>query len=195
MQVNITSISQTSTNIITLVANVVYDGETTINISSFSFNLDGTGVTPTSISPSSGEFNESFTLTLTFSRTGFADIFVNGLLSTYTIYYDGTNMAETQFTYGFEILNVEFTLTDNQIITAADDITYYETPVSISNFTYNLTYSGGSYTNATPTTQNPADGTTETGNFTLTLTFSIGDFPNVVVDGLTTTYNLSLIHI
>ena len=189
MQVNITSISQTSTNIITLVANVVYDGETTINISSFSYNLDGTGVTPTSISPSSGSFDESFILTLTFSRTGFADIFVNGLLSTYTIYYDGTNMAETQFTYGFEILYVEFTLTDNQIITAAADIIYYETPVIISNFTYNLTYSGGSYTNATPTTQNPADGTTETGNFTLTLTFSIGEFPNVVVDGLTTTYN------
>ena len=189
MQVNITSISQTSTNIITLVANVVYDGETTINISSFSFNLNATGVTPTSISPSSGEFNENFTLTLTFSRTGCGDIFVNAVSSTYTIYYDGTYVAEALFTYGFEILNVAFTLTDNQIITAAADITYYETPVIISNFTYNLTYSGGSYLNATPSTQSPADGTTETGNFTLTLTFSIYDFPNVVVDGLTTTYN------
>ena len=189
MQVNITSISQTATDIITLVANVIYDGETTINISSFSFNIDGTGVTPTSKSPSSGSYDENFTLTLTFSRSGFGDLFTNGLLSTYAIYYDGTNMAETQFTYGFEILNVEFTLTDNEIITAAADITYYETPVIVSNFTYNLTYSGGSYTNATPSSQSPADGTTQTGNFTLTLTFSIGDFPNVLVDGRTTTYN------
>lgn len=190
MQVNITSISQTATDTITLVANVIYDGETTIDASLFSYEINAGSVTPTSQSPSSGSYNANFTLTLTFSRSGFSSLFVNGLQSTYFIFYDGSFMASSQFTYGFEILNVEFTLTDNEIITAAADITYYETPVNVSNFTYNLTYAGGSYLNATPTSQTPPDGSNpQTGNFTLTLTFNIFDFPNVVVNGLATTYN------
>jgi hypothetical protein len=180
MSVSITSISQTAVDTITLVADVAYNNAP-IDVSLFTYTVNFINKFPDTQSPSSGTYEENFTLTLTFSRLEQPSLFENGAYYTYEIYYDGTLSAGAQFQFGLtaDITTISNNGTTN-LITLTADVYFYETPINLGSFTYNILAGGTTYTNVTPTSVTPSG--TRNNNFELILTFDNSSFSYLFIN-------------
>jgi hypothetical protein len=186
MSVSITSISQTAVDTITLVADVAYNNAP-IDVSLFTYTVNFINKFPDTQSPSSGTYEENFTLTLTFSRLEQPSLFENGTYYTYEIYYDGTLSAGAQFQFGLtaDITTISNNGTTN-LITLTADVYFYETPINLGSFTYNILAGGTTHTNVTPTSVTPSG--TRNINFELILTFDNSSFSYLFINNQLETY-------
>jgi len=153
--IEITSISQPG-NLITLVASITNVNR--VDATLFNYHLTYTtntyiSVSPTSQDPSSGDQNDPFTLTVTFSQAEFPYLYTYDQAATYFVRYDNDNDVSQSYTYqnpnSFTFNSFTVTKTSDSEITASATFTAsLQSPYTVlaNNFTYTVVISGTTYT-------------------------------------------------